>query len=46
MRLKGYQEDVLDTLSAYLKLLSGAVDKNVKAAAALKEAGAEAELPD
>lgn len=46
MRLKGYQEDVLDTLSAYLKLLSGAVDRNVKAAAALKAAGAEAELPD
>jgi type III restriction enzyme len=46
MRLKGYQEDVLDTLSAYLKLLSEAVDKNAKALTALKAAGAEADLPD
>lgn len=46
MRLKGYQEDVLATLSAYLKLLSGAVDKNRKATEALKAAGASVELPD
>ena len=46
MKLKGYQEDVLDTLSAYLKLLSGAVDKNRIAADALKAAGANVQLPD
>ncbi|MEQ1902517.1 MAG: DEAD/DEAH box helicase family protein, partial [Devosia sp.] len=39
MRLKGYQEDVLDALSAYLKLLSAAVDNATKIAAALKAAG-------
>lgn len=46
MKLKGYQEDVLDTLSAYLKLMAGAVDKNRKAVEALKAAGANVELPD
>jgi type III restriction enzyme len=46
MKLKGYQEDVLDTLSAYLKRLSGAVDRNRIAADALKAAGANVQLPD
>lgn len=46
MKLKGYQEDVLDTLSAYLKLMAGAVDKNRKAVEALKAAGANVALPD
>jgi type III restriction enzyme len=46
MRLKGYQEDVLEKLSAYLKLLSEETDRHVKAAAALKAAGVKTDLPD
>jgi type III restriction enzyme len=46
MKLKGYQEDVLDTLSAYLKQLSSAVDQTEKAREALKAAGTEVALPD
>jgi type III restriction enzyme len=47
MRLKGYQEDVLErNLAPYLKLLSAQADKHAKAVAVLKAAGAEADLPD
>jgi type III restriction enzyme len=46
MQLKAYQDDVLVTLSAFLRTLAGETDKITKAAEALKAAGAEVALPD